>query len=275
MKGLMIIGILAAVGGALCAQPPSTLPSTTVGTPATSRSDTTGHSPAHPAGGVLQKQKRAAEYQLHLAENQLRNAQAVVKELRQHLEKQTGRSDEKGVIEVIRELEGVREKALLARTMKSARTELLQKKILVVSAEIADKSERDKITKELQTIVAQKERDVATLEKLGNQVALRDVDVAQSEAAEARIRLHTRREAVLAVAYGDTLRTLNKELVDVSLDAEEQAVLVTTVDERLKTLRQGRDTCDLIQFHEEKAKRLQAEVDRLAAAYRELDAASR
>jgi hypothetical protein len=268
MKRLALIGILCLAAGTLCAQSPTATQPVVV-------NDTSGSlrivdSPATTQPWTTQwreklvKERRLLGDQKAMAQAKLEDAAIEAEHLRTKLVDATGRSDKKGVMDAIRELEDTREKALLAAKVKQARQDLLEKKIAQISLDIFKKVQTDRIAEELEKIVKMKETDAKRLAESGA-ASEHDVDMAQTEVANARIRLMERREAIETTVYGDTLQVLNKELVEVSLDGGEQAVLAEAIDARLGKLREGSTICDALDNCHEEISRLRRELEMLGA----------
>lgn len=64
---------------------------------------------------------------------------------------------------------------------------------------------------------------------------------AMSEVTEVRMRIDARTEAIERQAYGDGVRELNREMIQCSLDRDEQAALVSSCSSRLAVLRNALD----------------------------------
>jgi hypothetical protein len=123
----------------------------------------------------------------------------------------------------------------------SAERAILSGTIDQINAEAAHKAADDPVAAQLQTIVDLKEKKLGYVQseaRGGNPPELSD---AEADAAEARVQLLERREAVERAAAGDALADFQKQLVLAEVTLAQDQARLNAISKKLSSLNQARD----------------------------------
>jgi hypothetical protein len=174
----------------------------------------------------------------------LSTAQASLQKLRDSV----GDLDQPAVQAKTASLKDQRDKALLELEVKKTKEASIQSRIDKITQEIALKTDSDEILKALRKSESIRKQRVEDAQRMAatNTVPRSDVEAAELELAAATIDIAKRRAEIAATAFGGALDTLNKALIEVSLDVEEQQAAVQTIDRRLNDLKHADEALDRI-----------------------------
>jgi hypothetical protein len=126
---------------------------------------------------------------------------------------------------------------LLDLEVKEAKVKYIQGRIDELSSRIKDQIDTDDILKALKRLEAARREQLVDQERHLN-VGIETpgtIATAQAEVAAVSIDIARRRTEISSTAFGGALDTLNKLLVEVSLDVEELKATVKAIDARLAT----------------------------------------
>src|SRR5258706_10384362 len=183
-------------------------------------------SPQHPAVLRAKVQLDQARRRWESARKSLDQAQGMFHEVQEELRSRTGRIDvspaslQKAAARLEAELESLQ----LDAAGGAARMEALEKTIATEAVRGQEKSKGDEVAAELAIVVSARENALKRMEMLAQQatVSQEEVERARATLAEAKARLAERRMTVAAAAGGGALSEWNRELLNLSLDAQER-----------------------------------------------------
>src|SRR5258705_7928703 len=208
-------------------------------------------SPQHPAVLRAKMQLEQARQRWERARKSLDEAQAMFHEMQEVLRSKTGRIDvspaslQKAAARLEAELESLQ----LDAAGGAARMEALEKTIATEAVRGQEKSKGDEVAAELAIVVSARENALKRMEMLAQQatVSQEEVERARATLAEARARLAERRLNVAAAAGGGALSEWNRELLNLSLDAQERRARTLFLKDSLERLRSGLPHLDRLQ----------------------------
>ncbi len=183
---------------------------------------------------------------------QLDQATAEAKELRARLRDLAGQADvsTQGVTSAVSRLEEEKQKIELDLLGKKARREAIEKEIAEQTALLQKQAEDDPVVKELKTIVEVRTAKLDNVKKAIDSGAASQGDLSDAIAAvaEARAKLAERQRGGGAIAGGaQTLESLSRERVNLSVDLHELEARLEFVSKRLPSLRSTMDKLDELQ----------------------------
>jgi hypothetical protein len=113
-------------------------------------------------------------------------------------------------------------------------------------AQIAD----DRIATELSKLVAKRENDLKRLQQLKaeNNVSQAEVDNAEAQIGEARVRLWERQEAINRTTGGDLLADLTRELATLTINSMETEVRLKRLTDTVDRFEKATDLIDAMDF---------------------------
>lgn len=120
----------------------------------------------------------------------------------------------------------------------NAERDVLSKAVDKINAEAEEKAAVDPVAKELETIVDAKEKKLDMMKSAYRAAAVPSTDLADAEtaAAEARVELLERREAVIHAAGGDALADFQKQLVMVEVNLAQDKARLDAMETQLTSL---------------------------------------
>jgi chromosome segregation ATPase len=189
------------------------------------------------------------------ARKSLDQAQAMFRDIQEELRSRTGRIDvspaslQKAAARLEAELESLQ----LDAAGSAARMEALEKTIATEAARGQEKAKGDEVAAELMIVVSARENALKRMEMLAQQatVSQEEVERARATLAEAKARLAERRLTVAAAAGGGALSDWNRELLNLSLDAQERRARTLFLKESIDRLRSGLPHLDKLQEYQD------------------------
>jgi chromosome segregation ATPase len=208
--------------------------------------------PQHPD---VVRAKEQAERQVDRALASLENARQMYQKLQAELRDRTGRIDvaPNSLRRAAARLETELESLQLDAAGGAARTKALEKTIADVAAQGQDAAKRDEVAAEYEKVVTVREQALKTAEAmaLAATISHAELENARATLAEAKARLAERRTTAVAAAGGGALAEWNRELLNLSLDAQERRARMAFLKESLDRIRQGLPMLDQMQELEE------------------------
>jgi chromosome segregation ATPase len=212
-------------------------------------------SPQHPAVLRAKVQLDQARQRWERARKSLDQAQAMFHDMQEVLRSKTGRIDvspaslQKAAARLEAELESLQ----LDAAGGAARMDALEKTIATEAARGQEKSKGDEVAAELTIVVSARENTLKRMEMLAQQatVSQEEVERARATLAEAKARLAERRMSVAAAAGGGALSDWNRELLNLSLDAQERRARTLFLKESIERLRSGLPHLDKLQEYQD------------------------
>jgi chromosome segregation ATPase len=209
----------------------------------------------HPAVLRAKVQLDQARHRWESARKSLDQAQGMFREAQEELRSRTGRIDvspaslQKAAARLESELESLQ----LDAAGGAARMEALQKTIATEAARGQEKAKDDEVAAELAIVVSARENALKRMEMLAQQatVSQEEVERARATLAEAKARLAERRMTVAAAAGGGALSEWNRELLNLSLDAQERRARTLYLTQSLDRLRSGLPHLDKLQEYQD------------------------
>jgi hypothetical protein len=200
-------------------------------------------SPTHPEMVKAKARLDRARERLQSARRELEVRQSEASELQDEMRKRIGRLDVSpdSVLKSITRLESELESLELDGVGAEARLHALQDTIKTVAERAAKSATDDEVLAQLQQAAAAREKAFEREEMLYKQgaVAQAELDNTRAMLAEANVRLAERRQAVAATAGGGALADWNREMLNLSLDAQERRARVEFLKDRLDKLKSG------------------------------------
>jgi hypothetical protein len=164
----------------------------------------------------------------------LNDAQAAIEKFRDSV----GDLDDETVRAKTASLKDQKAAVQLGLEVKQVKEKSIQDRIAGITRDVALKTDTDDILKALQkleTLRRQRLNDVQAQVNSGVGPP-RALDAAESDLAAATIEVAKRRAEIASTAFGGALDTLNRALIEVSLDVEEQQATIKAIDSRLDKL---------------------------------------
>jgi hypothetical protein len=196
-------------------------------------------------------QRRRLEASLDQAAVRLAKLQAEVRETEAQLRKKTGRTDVSP--DSLRQTASRTENELEALELDTAGSTARLQALTAAIAEVAKKGEEaaknDEVTKQLMEVVAARDQELQMKQKMAEQATISQAEIMEARArrAEAMAKLAERRTAVAASAGGGALADWNREMLDLSLDAQERQARTAILKDRLEHLKAGFDDVDRLE----------------------------
>ena len=208
--------------------------------------------PNHPE---VVKAKEQAERQLDRAQASLDQARQAYQKLQNELRDRTGRIDvaPDSLRRAASRLETELESLQLDAAGGEARTKALEKTIADVAARGQDAVKRDEVAAEYEKVVSAREQALKNAEAMAAAATIshQELENARATLAEAKARLAERRTTAVAAAGVGALSDWNRELLNLSLDAQERRARMAYLRESLDRIRQGLPMLDQMQELEE------------------------
>ncbi|MDB5320386.1 MAG: hypothetical protein JWN40_2017 [Phycisphaerales bacterium] len=209
-------------------------------------------SPEHPE--VIRAKEQAAR-RVDRAEALLASAKQAFQKVQSELRDITGRVDvaPESLRKAASRLESELESLQLDAAGGTARTEALERTIQDVVARGQDAAKRDEVAAEYAIVVASRQAALKNAEALVAQggISNQELENARAAFAEAKARLLERRNSAAAAAGGGALADWNRELLNLSLDAQERRARMKFLSQSLDRIRQGLPMLDQLQELEE------------------------
>jgi chromosome segregation ATPase len=208
--------------------------------------------PLHPE---VVRAKEQAERQVERAMAALDQARHMHQQLQGELRDKTGRIDvaPESLRRAAARLENELESLQLDAAGGAARTKALETTIADVAARGQDAAKRDEVAAEYEKVASAREQALKNAEALALQktISMQELENARATLAEARARLAERRINAVAAAGGGALAEWNRELLNLSLDAQERRARMAFLKDSLDRIRQGLPMLDQMQELEE------------------------
>lgn len=208
--------------------------------------------PEHPE---VVRAKEQAMRRVERAEASLASAKQIFQKLQGELRETTGRIDvaPESLRKAAARLESELESLQLDAAGGTARTEALERTIQDVVARGQDAAKRDEVAAEYAIVVASRQAALKNAEALVAQggISNQELENARAAFAEAKARLLERRNMAAAAAGGGALADWNRELLNLSLDAQERRARMKYLSQSLDRIRQGLPILDQLQELEE------------------------
>ena len=208
--------------------------------------------PQHPE--VVRAQEQA-ERRVNQALSSLEQARITYQKLQNELRDKTGRIDvaPDSLRRAAARLETELESLQLDAAGGEARTRALEKTIADVAARGQDAAKRDEVAAEYEKVAAAREKALKNAEAMAAAATIsqQELENARATLAEAKARLAERRINAVAAAGGGALSEWNRELLNLSLDAQERRARMAFLRESLDRIRQGLPMLDQMQEVEE------------------------
>jgi chromosome segregation ATPase len=209
-------------------------------------------SPEHPE--VIRAKEQAAR-RVDRAEALLASAKQSFQKVQSELRDITGRIDvaPESLRKAASRLESELESLQLDAAGCTARTEALERTIQDVVARGLDAAKRDEVAAEYAIVVASRQAALKNAEALVAQggISNQELENARAAFAEAKARLLERRNMAATAAGGGALADWNRELLNLSLDAQERRARMKYLSQSLDRIRQGLPMLDQLQELEE------------------------
>jgi hypothetical protein len=184
-----------------------------------------------------------AEARLQSAQAGLSAVHDQVRKVEEVLRDKTGRVDVSpdSLRQAASRMENELESLQLDTAGADARMKALAKTVSEVAHKGEDAANTDEVAKQLMIVVAAREQELAMKQKLVEQATISQADLgdARARVAEAKAKLAERRIAVSASAGGGALVDWNREMLNLSLDAQERKARTEFLKQRLDRLRSG------------------------------------
>lgn len=208
--------------------------------------------PEHPD---VVRAKEQAERQLDRARASLDQARQMYQKLQAELRDRTGRIDvaPESLRRAAARLETELESLQLDAAGGAARTKALETTIADVAARGQDAAKRDEVAAEYEKVAVAREKALKNAEAMAAAATIsqQELENARATLAEAKARLAERRINAVAAAGGGALAEWNRELLNLSLDAQERRARMVFLKESLDRIRQGLPMLDQMQELEE------------------------
>jgi chromosome segregation ATPase len=208
--------------------------------------------PQHPE---VVRAKEQAEREVNRALATLDQARQMYQKLQNELRDRTGRIDvaPESLRRAAARLETELESLQLDAAGGAARTKALEATIAEVAARGQDAAKRDEVAAEYEKVASAREQALKNAEALAAQktISLQELENARATLAEAKARLAERRINAVAAAGGGALAEWNRELLNLSLDAQERRARMAFLKDSLERIRQGLPMLDQMQELEE------------------------
>lgn len=181
----------------------------------------------------------------------LAKARAMVREKEAELRKKTGRTDVGPF--ALRQEASRTENELEALELDAAGATARLQALTSAIAEVAKKGEEaaknDEVTKQLMEVVEARDKELVMKQKMAEQATISQSEIMEARArrAEAMAKLAERRTTVAASAGGGALADWNREMLDLSLDAQERQARIAILRERLDRLKSGLEDVDSLE----------------------------
>lgn len=222
-------------------------------------------SPNHPDVLRIKAERDKAEQRLDEAKQRLERAQREGRSIREELRQKTGRMDisNESLAKAAARLESELERLQLDTAGGEARIEALQKTVATVSDRAESAAAKDEVAAELAVVVGVRQKEVVAQQMLidakgGSQL---DLERAKAAVAEAKARLAERRQAVVAATGGGGLSDWNRELLNLSLDAQERRARTRFLEEGLTRLGAAMPLLERLEMSQETHRAALREVD--------------
>jgi hypothetical protein len=200
--------------------------------------------------------------------------QAEIRETEAQLRKKTGRTDVSpdSLRQVASRTENELEALELDTAGATARLQALTNAIVEVAKKGEEAVKNDEVIRQFAEVVAAREQELAMKQKLAEQATISQQELMEARArrAEAMAKLAERRTTVAASAGGGALADWNRQMLDLSLDAQERQARTAILKNRLEHLKAGFDDVDRLdelKATQADARARVAELQRQAAVY--------
>ena len=181
------------------------------------------------------------QQRLDVAQVELAKAHAQVRQVEEELRDKSGRVDvsPESLRQAASRMENELESLQLDAAGATARMEALAKTISEVARKGEEVAKGDEVAKQITVVVAAREEELVMKQKLFEQATVSQAELADARArlAEAKAKLAERRMAVSASAGGGALGDWNREMLNLSLDAQERQARTEFLKQRLDRLR--------------------------------------
>lgn len=187
---------------------------------------------------------------------------ARFQQLQQELQDLSGRTDvsSDGLQKTAARLDDQLEALQLEEVGSKVRMEALAEAIAELRKKAEIQAANDEVIGELKKVIVARERTVARMSEMVKQavVANEEVERANADLAEAKIRLLDRMHGVTATTGGDALSAWNRELINLSVSTHERRAREIALQERLGRIRRALARLPELRFQEEKVKAVRA-----------------
>ncbi len=186
----------------------------------------------------LQRQLEAMDLQVKQADADRQRNADLNRELRN-----LGIADRtpQGIQTLAHNLDEQRQQLTLETAALSAQLDALQNAVAKIVAAANSTADQDPVAKELQTIVDVKEKKLEVLRSMSKtgQVPASDAADAEASAAESRVQLLERREAVVRAAGGDALADFKKQTVVLEVTVAQDKAKLAAIEEQSSSVNQA------------------------------------
>lgn len=212
------------------------------------------------------EQEAAALNRIKLAEREVEQADAMrqqalaeVRQVRDELRKLTGRADVSpdGIRQAITRLQEQQEQLRLDEAGAEGRRKGLAVAIDRLTAEVKLKAGSDDAAAELERVLSLRQQELKRTQELAqaHSVSQHDVEEAEIAAADARLKLIEVRRQAIGTTNSESLDAWNRELINLSVAAEERRARLNFIAARLQELSGALPSLDLLERNLAEAQR--------------------